>query len=146
MRLYLEYFLLALLLISGALAWTFHQQSERLSLEVENLEQSLSVVRSANEAQAETIRRLEEQRLADEEALIRLMERNRTLDQQSRALRQELTRLEKEDARDYLDAPVPASVGCLYAPSSCGNGDGEDPSSGTAAHALPPARGSHARG
>lgn len=130
-RLWIEYALIAAVVVFAGLAVTVKMESLRqenkitsLSGKVDAAETRLSVVEGVNDAQKEIIEGLASQRSLDGQSIVRLMDKYQELTFSDRKLRNQLNDLEKNDeARNFLDAAVPDSVGCLWddsciAPSS----------------------------
>lgn len=153
LRLWIEYALIAGMVVFAGLAVTVKMESlrqetkiEKLSSKVESAETRLGVVEGVNEAQKEVIQDLAAQRSMDGASIVKLMDTYQKLTIADRNLRNQLSDLEKNDeARTFLDALVPDSVGCLYNDSctatSAGeaSGNGDLPARGNAASVLPAA-------
>lgn len=130
-RLWIEYALIAAVIIFAGLAITVKMESlrqetkiEKLSGKVESAETRLGVVEGVNKAQKEIIEGLANQRDLDGKAIVNLMDTYQKLTITDRSLRKQLNDLEKNDeARTYLDGAVPDPVGCLY-DGSCGGDPG----------------------
>lgn len=138
LRLWIEYALIAGLIVFAGLAVTVKMESlrqetkiEKLSSKVESAETRLGVVEGVNEAQKEVIQDLAAQRSMDGASIVKLMDTYQKLTIADRNLRNQLSDLEKNDeARTFLDALVPDSVGCLYNDSCTATSAGQAPSSG----------------
>lgn len=138
-RLWIEYALIAGLIIFAGLSVTVKMESLRQEAKIENLsgkvdkaETRLSVVEGVNEAQKQVIQDLALQRSMDGESIVRLMDTYQKLTITDRNLRNQLSKLEKDDeAKSYLDGHVPNSVGCLWDDSCTATGAGEASGSST---------------
>jgi TRAP-type uncharacterized transport system fused permease subunit len=141
-RLWIEYALIAAVVIFAGLAVTVKMESLRqeikitsLSSRIESAETRLGVVEGVNEAQKEVIQDLAAQRSIDGASIVKLMDTYQELTIADRNLRNQLSNLENNDeARSYLDTPVPNSVGCLWDNSCTATGADEASGSGD----LPP--------
>lgn len=132
-RLWIEYGLVALVLAVAGFAVTIKLQSLRqethiseLSSQLEIASERIGVIASVNDAQEQVIMNLADQREVDGKAIVQLMDSYQNLTIIDRNLRKALAQLENNDeARTYLDIPVPGSVGCLF-DGTCGPG-GDSP-------------------
>ena len=125
-RLWLEYFLILLVLVAGALAVyatlrnaTLKVAVEKLATDLHKAEARVSVVEEANRKQAQTITTMETIRALDGQVLSSLQIALQAVSDNDRTVNSRILELEKNSAevRAYLDATVPA--GCLL-DNTCG--------------------------
>lgn len=154
-RLWIEYALIALVIIAAGLSVTLKMQLlrqevhiEKLSGEVESTKSRLTTIEEVNEAQRGVIQDLSDLRKEDGSSILRLMTSYEQLSLADKKLRAKLSNLENNDeARTFLDDPVPASVGCLWDDSCEAPATGKAPgdtggaSANTAGAVLPPPEG-----
>lgn len=121
-RLLIEYFLIAVVLVTAGLALTMWLQREkyedRLAVAELNLataRQRLTAVEQVNQGQAQTIASLRHLRELDSRALGGLVSDYAKLTARDATLSREISVLEKNNAevRSYLDEPVPADLARL---------------------------------
>lgn len=132
-RLWIEYALIGAVIVFAGLAVTVKMESlrheakiEKLSGKVDAAETRLGVVEGVNQAQKQIIEDLANQRDLDGKSIVSLMDTYQKLTIADRNLRKQLNDLEKNDeARTYLDGPVPDPVGCLYNDSCNATSAGE---------------------
>lgn len=123
LRLYLEYFILAVLLAVAGLAVTLKMQTYRQEISITNLNTGLDkaldrveVVEGVNQAQEKVIVTLANQREIDNKAVSDLLDTYQALKSTDQRLRGKLDELEKNDekAKAYLATVLPESVACVY--------------------------------
>ncbi len=128
-RLYLEYALIALVLAIGGLAVTLKVQAMRQEVTlatqastIERLDSDLtlekarvSLVEGVAQAQGVALGKLADQRKIDGDIMNELLDTYQGLQRQDEKLRSQLDSLRDDDnAKEYLAAPVPDSVACLW--------------------------------
>lgn len=123
LRLYVEYALIAILLVVCGLAVTLKMQTYRQEISITNLSNGLEkangqieVITSVNEAQQGVIDTLGGQRETDNLAVNRLLDTYDKLRDADQKIRSKLDSLEKTDvqAKAYFDSAIPESVACVY--------------------------------
>lgn len=147
-RLLVEYAIVAVLLAVGGVAITNwvkasvqEQKVENLTTKLSHAEQRLDTAETVNATQETVILELADQRKVDGERIVELIDTYSQLSKADKVLRNKLKDLEKkDDAKKYLDTPVPDSVGCLYddscPPPAGGTDEGDQ---GNASRASAPA-------
>lgn len=151
-RLWIEYALIAAVIVATGLAVTVKMESLRqenviasLNNSVSRMSDDLALLTGVNDVQEEAIKQLSDQRKLDGDRILELIDQYAVLSRQDKLLRNQLMSLEKDDeAKTYLDLPLPLSVSCLYdgscaATSSGGDQDGKGLSpEGTSGSVRPP--------
>lgn len=160
-RLYLEYALIALVLAIGGLAVTLKVQAMRQEVTlatqastIERLDSDLTLekarvtlVESVAQAQGAALTKLADQRKIDGNIMNELMDTYQGLQLQDDKLRSQLDSLrDDEHAKEYLAAPYPAELACMWdesceAPAAGSNGSSKGngatyPAPGSAASLL----------
>jgi len=128
-RLWIEYCLVGVLVASAGLAVANHfrvqVQAQKVETVQQELEKSENTIRAfedrletaetINSAQENIIMDIANQRRVDGERILELIDTYSSLSQSDKVLRNRLILLEKDDdAKRYLDNPIPDSVGCVY--------------------------------
>lgn len=122
-RLYVEYALIALLIVTAGLTLTMWLQKQKVEknlaetkIELTSVESRLTTAEQVNKIQQEHITELHNLRLTDAKTLDGLMKDYKVIMQSSISSREKVKQLEQknETVKGYLDKPIPSELGCMF--------------------------------
>lgn len=114
-RLFIEYLLIGFVVILAGFTFTLWWQKDKIETKLETVEQTVSVLQSANEVNVKTIDSLMVLRNNDAAAIDGLIKGYKSLAQKSDLVKNKLKELEQnnDEIRTFLHSPLPAAIKCL---------------------------------
>lgn len=123
LRLYIEYAMIALLVVTAGITFTLWLQKQTIQknlaetkVQLTSVESRLTTAEQVNKIQQDHIVELHNLRLTDAKVLDGLMHDYKSIKLSSTKARSKVTQLEhkNETVKTYLDKPIPSELGCMF--------------------------------